>query len=275
MTGTTPQTVRAGTVDVAYEESGKGEPLILVHGAESDRHQFDRLRTLLGPDIRAISYDQRDTGDTRNPDLPYTIDDLADDLAGLIVALGLETAHLLGTSYGGMVAMATALRYPGRVHTVSLVSTAPNRGFIGPVAAELPGLNPAERARVLLDLLFTPEGQEAAARRVLTPRPACLSARRLAAAEGFDVLDRLGELSVPTLVLHGTDDRLVLPDAPHAMDSRIPGARLEFVQGGRHGLSTEFPETVARLVRETVRSHPLLTAGSAARHPRGRNEDER
>lgn len=111
--------VRAGDLEVGIIDSGSGVPLVLVHGGESDRTQFTALRAHLGPGIRVISYDQRDSGVTVNPPVLYTMSDLADDLVHLLDALDLPSAHLLGTSFGGAVAQHVALRHPERVASSS------------------------------------------------------------------------------------------------------------------------------------------------------------
>ena len=84
-------TVSVNGRSVGYEESGSGEPLILVHGGQSDRYQFDLFRPLLGDGIRAIAYDQRDTRENIYEDVsPYTIHDLAQDCVDFLAAMGIE-----------------------------------------------------------------------------------------------------------------------------------------------------------------------------------------
>ncbi|WP_329391434.1 alpha/beta fold hydrolase [Streptomyces sp. NBC_01716] len=262
MTVQTPPQVVVGAMQVAYTESGTGEPLILVHGGESDRTQFTALRPFLGAGIRAISYDQRDTGDTVNPGDPYTIDDLGTDLADLVGALGYERAHLFGTSYGGIVAMHAALGHPERFASLSLAACAPNADFGGPGMATLLQLDPEERRGFMVDMLITPRGQADdpglldRARSVLAPRTPEQNARRMAAVSTHDVLDALAGLSVPTLLIHGTDDPLIRVEAAEEMARRIPGSRLELIDGGRHGIATEFPQLVAGVVREFVHGRP-------------------
>ncbi|GAA0966098.1 alpha/beta hydrolase [Acrocarpospora macrocephala] len=260
----TPRRIPVGDLTVAYTDSGEGEPLILVHGGESDRGQFDALRPFLGPGIRAISYDQRDTGDTVNSDEPYTIADLGADLAGLVESLGLDKAHVLGTSFGGMVAMHAALDHPERIQSVALVATTPNRSFTGPALDRMLELEPAARRAFMLDVLISPQGQAEnpalvdRARSVLTPRSDEQNTRRNNAVAAHDCLDRLAGLQMPALVVQGTDDPLIRADAAEEMAKRIPDARLELINGGRHGIATEFPHLVAGIVREFVHTHPTL-----------------
>lgn len=257
------QRVSVGTMDVAYTESGEGEPVILVHGGESDRHQFAALRSHLGDGIRAISYDQRDSGDTVNGDEPFTISDLGDDLAGLVEALGYTKAHLLGTSYGGIVAMHAALDHPDRFQSVSLAASPPSGSFSGPGMATMNELDEDARRAFMVDMLISPQGQIDnpellnRARNVLTERTPEQSERRWKAVADHDVVDRLKDFGPPLLVIHGTDDPLIGVAAAKEIARQVPGSRLELIEGGRHGIASEFPQAVAGIVREFVHTHAI------------------
>jgi pimeloyl-ACP methyl ester carboxylesterase len=247
-----------GHIQVAYMQSGSGEPLVLIHGGESDRNAFRVLFPHLGDGVRAIAYDQRDSGETVNAPDPYRVADLAQDLASFIEALGLEQAHILGVSFGGAVAMHTALGHPERVSSVTLVATLPRAAGAVDRAVEVGNLDPEQRRAAMFELLFTPEGIRtnpdlvSLASRALTERPRELMARRIAAVAHHDVIDRLPSLQVPAMVVHGTDD----PIAPIALAEltaeRIPGAVLRTIPGGRHGIATENAEQLAAFVREFI-----------------------
>ncbi|MFF0728600.1 alpha/beta fold hydrolase [Streptomyces sp. NPDC004134] len=246
-------TVRAGGLDVGVIDGGSGVPLVLVHGGESDRTQFAVLRGRLGAGIRAISYDQRDSGITVNPPVPYALEDLADDLAALLDALELPRAHLLGTSFGGAVAQHAALRHPGRVASLVLVATTPSFAMGGAAIDELLRMSPGDRQHAAADFFFSPAGRAglpAAAGRTLTVRTPGQRARRHDVARQHEVRDRLGEITAPTLIVHGTADRL----APYAgavlMAQRMPHAELCAIEDGRHGIAVEFADTIALRVRD-------------------------
>ena len=106
--------MKIGSLDVAYRRRGTGAPLLLLHGAEADHHNFDGFSELLSPSIDTIAYDQRDCGESVDlGDRDYTLRDLAKDGAELIVSLGFEKVHVMGSSAGGLVAQLLALYFPG------------------------------------------------------------------------------------------------------------------------------------------------------------------
>jgi pimeloyl-ACP methyl ester carboxylesterase len=246
-------TIRAGELEVGYIDSGSGVPLVLVHGGESDRTQYATLRAHLGAGIRAISYDQRDSGITVNPPVPYTLGDLADDLVALLDALGLQSAHLLGTSFGGAVAQHTALRHPDRVASLILVATTPSFALCPGKVNELFDMSHDNRQKAVKDFFVTPEGQtelHTRAAQTLAYRDPEKSGRRHDAARQHEVRDRLGEITAPTLIVHGTADLLAPYTGATLMAQQIPNAELRSIEDGRHAIAMEFAPTIAPWVRE-------------------------
>lgn len=251
-------TAEVGTLTVAYLESGAGSPLILIHGAESDRFQFTGLREHLGAGIRALSYDQRDTGDTVGPDDPYSLADLAGDVVGLIHALGLEKATVLGTSFGGMIAQHVALDHPEVVDGLILVATTPSAALLAEHTAPLVRLSEDERRLAMVDALLSPAGRErdpelaTRGRRVLARRTPAQSARRFAVMPEHETINRLGEITARVLLIHGSDDPITPLSGAELMGGLLPHAELKVIDGGRHGIGTEFPEVVAAHVRNFI-----------------------
>lgn len=246
-------TVRAGSLDVGVIDDGEGVPLVLVHGGESDRTQFTALRAGLGTGIRAISYDQRDSGIAVNPPTPYTLEVLADDLVDVLDALGLDRAHLLGTSFGGALVQHAALRHPSRVASIILIATTPSFDLGREAVDRLMNMPHDERAHAAPPFFFTPEGQAerfAGPAQTLTRRTPEQSERRHAAGRQHEVSDRLKDITAPTLIVHGTEDLLATWEGALLMQERIPNAELRAIEGGRHGIAVEYSDTVARWVRE-------------------------
>lgn len=249
-------------VELACVESGSGEPLLLLHGANADRCQFDVFRPLLGPGIRAIAYDQRDSPDSPCDALAYTADDHARDAACLIEALGLETAHVMGTSYGGIVAMTLAIQHPERVKSLVLGATAPSISlFQAPDLAAIRMQGPEAVERFMLGTVVSPDVIDTDAALVAETRAALRIrnqeslSRRMSGVAKHDVRGRLGEIRAPTLILHGDEDPIVHVDAPTLMAERIPGARLHMLHGSRHGLTFQHRQRTAELVRNFVLGH--------------------
>ncbi|MFD2470835.1 alpha/beta fold hydrolase [Amycolatopsis silviterrae] len=254
------QHISHGAVTIAYEESGSGEPLILLHGGESGLVQYDTFRPVLGDGIRAIAYDQRDTGGSTNPAEPYRMEDLADDCAALIRGLGYERAHVFGASYGGAIALQVGISRPEVVRTLT-VGTAIPRFSAAPASTQNLTHASEDRAAKMLDAVLSGNGRRspellAEARRILLHRPAGADKRRMDAIREFDVLGRLVEITAPTLLIYGSDDPLGKVAYGQQIAESIPGARLEVLPGMRHGITLEAKHEVAALVRDFILASP-------------------
>ena len=247
--------IDANGTAIAYAQSGSGTPVILIHGAEADHAMFDRFGALLAPHFTVIAYDQRDSGGTRNPPLPYGIDEMADDAAALIAALGYERAHVFGTSLGGVIAQVLAERHPQRVERLVLASTfragtAPLSinpevfASLAALRAGLPGTAP-EIARY-----FFPADHIAAHPEVIdifsgTSRDAEQRQRR-AGILARPVRSDPAAITAPTLVLVGGEDRLIPPAHTLALAREIPGARSVTIAALGHVGTLQDPRAVAR-----------------------------
>jgi 3-oxoadipate enol-lactonase len=231
-------------------------PLLLLHGAESGRSQFDDLIPALDPSIRAWSYDQRDTIGEHDGD--YTMADLADDAADILRGQPDGTGHVLGTSFGGAVAQHLALRHPGRVRSLTLLSTTADRRAVERYRTATAAIPEDERRMFALDGAVSPGARRADPAleqrllAALVPRTATRRSRRMRALDDHDTTSELPHISVPTLVIHGDADTVIPWSSGRVLADRIPGARLETIEGGRHGLAFEFRSRIAALVSEFV-----------------------
>jgi pimeloyl-ACP methyl ester carboxylesterase len=179
----------------------------------------------------------------------FRISECADDVAGVLDALGIPRAAVGGHSLGGAVALTLALERPGRVAGLVLVATGA-RLRVAPEALALSaspeGL--ALAARAMADRSFGPGASEAvreARAREIAATPRGLLHSDLAACDAFDVMARVGELRLPALVVCGTDDRLTPPKYAAFLAERIAGARLVLVPGAGHLVMLERPDEVA------------------------------
>src|SRR5712692_10433966 len=116
-------TIKVNDIHMYYEIHGEGEPLVLIVGLGTDISEWDGIIRWLAKKYRVLAFDNRGAGRTDKPDMPYSIEMMADDTEGLMNALAMQRAHILGISMGGRTALALALRHPQRVKRLVLVST--------------------------------------------------------------------------------------------------------------------------------------------------------
>jgi 3-oxoadipate enol-lactonase len=256
--------VQTGEQRIAYECQGAGPPLLLMHGAEASRLMFGALMPLLSQHFTVIAYDQRDCGDSEGPATGSTLADLADDARQLIESLDLERAHVFGSSFGGRVAQALALRHPGSVDRLVLGSTWPLPEAYEALCPDAPRLAALRRQLPAtaeeLATWFFPEAflqQRPELRAVFAnARPeSARSARRAATVQS--ALDaQASAIAAPTLLLAGELDRVVPPGVTLAMASRIPGARTAVLPGVGHATALQAPELLARHLVRFLRDEP-------------------
>ena len=250
-----PQFVEVGGRRLAYEEVAPGDAdapvVLLLCGIGAKRQGWYRQLPVLGQRLRAIAIDYRDVGDSDPAGAPYSIGDLAGDVEGLAAGLGIERASLVGISMGGFIALELTLRRSALVDRLVLVVTSAG------------GATHVSTSPEILALLMPSAGvaleDGAGARRVTTAVAAPGYARRapaeidtfveialhnpmrveaylrqLEACRAHDVSARLGEISAPTLVIHGDVDPLVPLANGEYLAAHIPGARLVVYEDTGH-----------------------------------------
>jgi len=248
-----------------YETHGAGEPLLLIRGLGSTCDGFKAQVEGLSPHFRVISFDNRCVGRSDQPQEPFTIADMADDTAALLDALDVESAHVFGVSLGGMVAQELVLRHPQRVRRLVLACThaGPRTALRAPdwavaIFNESVKKPRAEALRSSVPILFArktieehPELiEETLAVMERNNQPKSSYLLQLGAVMQHDTLDRLNEITHPTLVMTGTEDTLENPGNSRLIAEGIPGARLiEFAETG-HVFFTEKADEVNRALIE-------------------------
>ncbi len=249
-----------GDVDLCYDMFGDPElpPVLLIMGLGFQLIHWpeDFCRQLAAEGFRVVRFDNRDAGrSTHLPGRRYTLEDMADDAVGLLDALGVESAHVAGASLGGMIGQTIAIRHPDRVRSLaSLMSTTGRRGvgrtsprvlrhaFGRPPRTEEAAVE--RRVRVFSTIGSTGFQQDLDELRRVTrlafrrDRDARDGRRRQhrAVRAARDRTAALRLLTVPTVVIHGTDDVMCHPSGGRATAEAIPGARLELVPGMGHDL---------------------------------------
>ena len=233
-----------------YERAGAGPPLLFISGTGGDLRVTPNV--FAGPFPKAfdlLAYDQRGLGQSDKPDVPYAMADYADDAAALMNDQRWDAALVVGVSFGGMVAQELALRHPGRVSRLVLACTSPGgAGGASFPFHEIGHLTGEARARHLIPMgdtrrdaawaaanpdqyrLFVALG--AADPYADEPGHAMGARRQLEARAHHDTWDRLPEIACPVMVAAGRFDGIALPATQEKMAARIPGATLQWFDGG-------------------------------------------
>jgi pimeloyl-ACP methyl ester carboxylesterase len=261
---------RVGDIRIHYELEGEGQPLILIASMATDLSGWRPQRPEFSSRYRVITFDNRGWGQSDAPDVPYSIAMMADDTAGLMDALGIDRAHVLGTSMGGQIAQELAIRHPDRVRSLILASTSAGPYVLEtPIlrqwaAAALKGVSRRTLFQIMLPFVFTDhtfEDPEMAAMAIQMlaagasrngaqagPCEPYAIRRQFAACVEHFVRGRLSRVSVPTLVVAGRDEFFIPLELCRELAATIPGARLAILEGGGHAVNEDIPEEFNRTV---------------------------
>lgn len=261
--------IQVGNVCLYYEEHGAGEPLVLVPGFGTGLWIWYRQIPALAERFRVIAFDPRGVALSDKPDEAMQMRGYADDVAALLEALEVESAHVLGASFGGFVAQEFALAYPERTRKLILCCTS----FGGPrhcppapetlqAIASTKGLNTSERVRENLLLAFSPDfvaNQSEEVERVIALRaendvPEYAYLRQLQAAMAFNAEERVADIKAPTLVITGDADVIVPHQNSTNLAAKIPNAKLRVIKGGSHTFFIERPEEFNDAVIRFIKS---------------------
>jgi 3-oxoadipate enol-lactonase len=213
-------------VKLAWERHGSGAPLLLIHGLGYARWGWEPVLPGLAERFDVLLFDNRGIGESDAPPGPYTVAEMAADAVHVLDEAGVERAHVLGTSLGGMIAQELALSSPERVDRLVLAATTPGGPKAYPMPqptvallAEAATLAPAVALRRFIENALSPttvaERPEIVERilehRLATAQDPAAWAAQAAAGVSFDAYDRLPGLTAPTLVQTGTSDVVVDP----------------------------------------------------------------
>lgn len=227
----------------------------------------------LSREYHAVTFDNRGTGQSDKPDIPYTMEMLAGDTAGLLDAIGIDVAHIYGISMGGMVAQEFGLRYPERV--ISLVlgcTTCGGPNSIRPDAQVMTSLfdmdrlqqrTPEEVAKETLPLICSQKFidgnpdivEQFIANTVAYATPPHGYMRQAEAIMGHDTFERLPDIKAPTLVIGGDSDRIVPAENLRILASRIPDAELVVLENIGHGFYIEATDEANEIMLDFLKRH--------------------
>ncbi|HTS85093.1 MAG TPA: 3-oxoadipate enol-lactonase [Usitatibacter sp.] len=226
-------------------ESGSGDAVVLVHAIGCDHRMWDSLAAALASRFRVIRIDVRGHGRSPEPPGPYSLDELADDVAALLDARGIERAHWVGLSMGGMIGQAFALAHPGRLHRLVLANTTSSYGAEGPKLwdARIKAVTEGGMAAivdVVMTRYFSDAFRELHADVVATYRSRVLSTPAkgyvacCAALRELDFTRDLAKIRARTLVIAGEKDAGTPVAMSEEIMRHIPGAQLAVIQGAAH-----------------------------------------
>jgi pimeloyl-ACP methyl ester carboxylesterase len=260
-------TVTIGDVEIAYETYGEGPPLLMIMGFTGSRHHWLGFERRFADRFRVIAFDNRGVGESGVTRGPYSTAQMAGDALGLLDALDVPRAHVMGVSMGGMIAEELALAAPQRVDRLVLGCThfgGPNQILPAPGVLETftrAGKQAAEKTiRDLLELNFTmrfmnehPEVVDDLVRHGLSARMSPFGFwGQSAAIAGHDVEARLGAITAPTLVIAGDEDRLIPVENSRVLASLLPSASLVELPGIAHMFWVEAPDAAEAAVRRAL-----------------------
>ena len=198
-----------------YEIRGEGEPLVLIVGLGADisEWEWEGIIGWLATKYRVLAFDNRGAGRTDKPDIRYSIDMMADDTAGLMQALGMQQACIVGISMGGRIALALALLHADCVKKLILVSTSARsiknwRRYFFAILSGMPIL------------------------RSKFPQPHYAFMRQRQASSAYDCSDKLHAIQIPTLIMHGKKDKSVAYTLAEEMHTGIQGSQMLTFAGG-------------------------------------------
>lgn len=259
---------KVGDVSLCYKVRGDRQPLIMITGFASAQNTFFALARAFAKYYCVVTFDNRGIGGSDKPPGPYSISMMASDTVGLMDFLGIDRAHLLGGSMGGMVAQQIAIDHPQRVDKLILFSTSAGGRWLSDLAeATTPNWNRSSSdfasagLRKLVDGMASRTFNRPFNRLVFVPL-AKLRARRgtlkglagqIEAMMTHNVLDRLHLIQAPTLVLTGSKDRLIAPLSSEVLASRITGAKLVIIDGGSHVVAGEMASRFKKEVLDFLR----------------------
>ena len=266
-----------------YRRVGRGEPLLLITGTSGSLGLWSPIEPGLVAAHDVISFDNRGLGATERGTGELSMRSMADDAAALLDALGVERAHVLGWSLGSAVAQELALAYPQRIAALVLYGTWGRLdGFqsaLFPALASPWETGDLEAALTVLGLAFSPELLDSPQFEALmeqflplfpsTEAQIAATSEQWAADRAHDTLDRLHEITAPTLVIAGEQDLLTPRWQCQAVAERIPGARYECFTGpgSSHALAIERSEEFVALVRGFLAEHHVKPARGRGPRP--------
>ena len=257
---------------IHYEVTGKpgATPVLMIQGLGASKNAWNLQRIAMATRFRIISFDNRGAGRSDKPTVPFTLEQMAEDAIAVLDAAGIETAHVVGASMGGVISQIVTVKHPHRVRSLTLVctacrnhpwrqellqswaKTAEEKGMIevGKEAAQWV-MSPRSFRRLVP--AFTWMGPLAA----LRPRHSFVSQIHAILNTREDLVDQLSTITAPTMVIVGNQDILTPRGDSEEIAERIPNAELVVISGAAHGLMMEHSSTFNKILIEFLQRTEL------------------
>jgi 3-oxoadipate enol-lactonase len=277
-------TAKINGIEMYYEVHGptavaaaRAEPLLMIMGLGANATSWEMQVPDFSREHKVVAFDNRGSGRSEKPHAPYTMPQLADDAVGLMDHLGMDSAHVFGMSMGGMIAQELVLNHPKRVRTLILGGTmAGGAGAVlaGPQLIQQWAANallPPEQAienglRFLYSDAFIAKNKERLVKRAIKlahlQAPLYALQRQVMAVVGFNAHERLKQVRCPTLILTGTEDRIIPPENSRILAEEIEGSELVEFEGAGHGFLAERAAETNAAVLGFIARHRRRDAGS-------------
>ncbi|MEP9350804.1 alpha/beta hydrolase [Xanthobacter sp. KR7-225] len=255
--------------DIHFVDEGRGFPVLLIHGLAGDHTAWAKQISVWRQRHRVIAPDTRGAGRSTQRDEPVTLEDLADDFIALLDRLEIARCHVVGRSMGGSIGQIIALKAPERVHSLALLASCAKFEPIGRrcldnmrEVLEWRGSWAAHAAHSIPNFVSrrfynaNPE-MVAAVEAVIasSDRMPATYCRQNHAVQAHDVLDRLGEIACPVLIMSGGEDPLCGPEATRWMVDRLPQAEWVEFEGASHFFFMEEPERFMLCMNDFLSRH--------------------
>ncbi|MBM3145089.1 MAG: alpha/beta fold hydrolase [Chloroflexi bacterium] len=252
--------IRINGIDIHYEITGEGQPLLLIHGLGSSTRDWEMQAPVFAKHFKVIAFDARGHGRSDKPPGPYSLPMFADDAAALMRALDITPAHVVGISMGGMIAFQLAVDHPELIKSMVIANATPElvvRSFKERLIVwqrewivRLIGMR--KMGEVLGDRLF-PKPEHAEIRKIFIerwaendPRAYLASMRALV---GWSVMEHIETVEIPTLVIAADQDYTGV-SLKEAFVARMPNAKLLVIEDSRHATPAEKPEEFNQAVMD-------------------------
>lgn len=232
--------VKINDINMYYEIHGEGEPLIMIMGWGGNITTFGipELISKYSQKYKVIAFDNRGAGRTDKPDMSYSVEMMAEDTIGLMDALGIEKAHINGTSFGGRIGMVMAAKYPERVNglilhvTVARLTSKLKNAVNSSLETEESRKEELKKAEMLFQMEYPPTHES--------------YLRQLEAGAIFDGRKFLDDIKAPTLIVNGTNDYFVPIECTKELAASIKDSKLVLVEGGDHMFAITNPDLLIK-----------------------------